>query len=132
MKVMVFGSFDVLHHGHRNLFLQAKKHGEVVVVVSTDASIRNIKDREPRKDQHTRKAAVEKEPYVTKAIIGDEVDFLKVVETEQPDILFLGYDQETFDEKELTELLSQRGLHPRIIRGKPHRPDLYKSSLTQE
>ncbi|TRM92848.1 DUF357 domain-containing protein, partial [Sulfolobus sp. B1] len=49
------------------------------------------------------------------AILGDKEDFLKSVERVNPDIIFLGPDQNV-DEKKLSEELKKRGLSPEIIR----------------
>ena len=48
-RVMVFGSFDPLHDGHRSLFRQARKHGdELVVVVARDVNIARLKGHAAR------------------------------------------------------------------------------------
>ena len=77
MKVMVFGSFDKLHDGHRALFAQAQKHGEVYAVLSRDESIRRLKKREPRMSEQERLALVQAEPSVHKALLGAVDDFFR-------------------------------------------------------
>ena len=128
MKVMVFGSFDTLHDGHRNLFSQAKKLGEVVVVVARDSTIRLLKRREPRMVEEERVKVVAKEPLVTQALLGSSNDLFAVVEQERPDILLLGYDQTTFSEEEILVALKDRGVSPRILRAKAYKPEEFKSS----
>lgn len=128
MKVMVFGSFDPLHEGHRNLFSQASKLGEVVVVISRDSSIEKIKKRKPRNPEMERLFVVAQEELVEKAMLGYKEDFIRVVEDIKPDILLLGYDQQTFSEDELKEELEKRDLRCEIKRAKAFKPDVYKSS----
>ncbi len=129
-SVMVFGSFDPLHEGHRSLFRQAKRLGErLIVVVARDANIRRLKQREPRADEQTRLEAVKNEPLVDWAVLGAPEDFFSVIERERPDVLLLGYDQTTFAEEELRAALRERGLHTVIRRGTAFHPERYKSSL---
>ena len=41
---MLFGTFDGLHEGHFDLFRQAKKYGDyLVVVVARDVNVKKIK-----------------------------------------------------------------------------------------
>ena len=45
-KVMVFGTFDYLHEGHKDFFRQAKQYGdELVVVVARDETVKQIKGK---------------------------------------------------------------------------------------
>lgn len=129
-SVMVFGSFDPLHEGHRSLFRQAKRHGDwLIVVAARDANIRRIKEREPRVHEDERLAMLNAEPLVDKALLGHERDFLHIIIQERPDVIILGYDQTTFSEEELRELLQKRGLNPEIKRAVAFQPEKYKSSI---
>ena len=47
VKVLVFGSFDLLHEGHKHFFNEAKKLGNTLyVVVAKDSSIKSFKGHE--------------------------------------------------------------------------------------
>ncbi|MBR9703588.1 adenylyltransferase/cytidyltransferase family protein [Candidatus Woesearchaeota archaeon] len=127
-KVMVFGSFDVLHDGHRALFKQAKKHGKLVVVVARDTSIRHIKNRRSRQPEIKRHALVRAEKTVDKAVLGHTEDFFLVIEREKPNAIMLGYDQAPRDTRGFVRRLAQRGLRPRIFRGKAYKAHKLKSS----
>jgi len=130
-SVMVFGSFDSLHEGHRSLFRQAKRHGDwLIAVTARDANIRRIKGHEPRVHEEERLATLSAEPLVDKALLGHESDFLRIIVQERPDVIILGYDQTTFSEEKLRELLQKRGLNPEIMRAVAFHPEKYKSSLT--
>ena len=127
-KVMVFGSFDDLHDGHRALFRQAKKHGKLVVVIARDTSIQHIKHRHVRSSEIKRHARVAAEKIVDKAVLGHPEDFFLVIEREKPDIIMLGYDQEPKDVAGFKERLALRGLQPAVLRAKAHKPRILKSS----
>jgi len=48
-KVLVFGTFDGLHEGHKNFFKQAREFGDfLVVVVGRDSTIVKTKGRPPK------------------------------------------------------------------------------------
>ncbi|MCH9030625.1 MAG: adenylyltransferase/cytidyltransferase family protein [Bacteroidetes bacterium] len=53
--VMIFGTFDILHKGHLNLFDQAKKHGDfLIAVIARDKTVVKVKDREPKHNEKER------------------------------------------------------------------------------
>ena len=95
-RVMVFGVFDRLHEGHRDFFWQARAYGdELIVVVARDSAVRVLKGRSPHEDEETRRKEVEKNVYVSHAVLGDEKQgSYEVITRYAPDIICLGYDQE--------------------------------------
>jgi len=93
-KVMVFGTFDLLHRGHLNFFQQAKEHGDyLIVVIARDKTVQKLK-RKPHHSEKERLAIVK--PHVDKVILGNLRDRHKVIEKYQPDVICLGYDQRFF------------------------------------
>ena len=130
-KVLVFGTFDGLHEGHKNFFKQAKQYGNyLVVVVGRDSTVARVKKRLPKINENERLDAVQKAPYVDYARLGNEgVSPYLVVKETNPDIICLGYDQTHFTDK-LGEALEEMGLsHIKLYRLKPFEPEKYKSSL---
>ena len=127
-RVMVFGSFDILHPGHLNLFRQARRYGNrLYVVIARDKNIRKIKGRSPVYDENARKQSVEKIKFVDLAVLGDIDDPYKIIEKVNPDVICLGYDQNSFT-MDLGPELRKRGLNPRVVRLRAHRSHRYKSS----
>lgn len=126
-KIMVFGTFDILHKGHINKFEQAKKHGDyLIIVVAKDDTVKQVKGKKPEHNEKTRLKQVK--PYAGKAVLGYKTDKYKIIEKYKPDIIALGYDQVSFT-KNLKKELKLRNLNPRIIKLKPYKPHKYKSSL---
>jgi FAD synthetase len=126
-KIMVFGTFDILHKGHINKFKQAKKHGDsLIIVVARDDTVKKIKKRKPKHNEKTRLKAVK--PYADKAVLGYKADKYKIIEKYKPDIIALGYDQVSFT-KNLGKELKKRKLKTKIIKLKPYKAHKYKSSL---
>lgn len=122
-KVIVFGSFDPLHKGHLNFFKQAKGLGNhLTAVVSRDESIKKSKKREPRIPQTERLEPLRKIGIIDKVVLGDFPGSYSVLGREKPDIIALGYDQE------IPQTLKDKLKNYIIIRLKPHKPQIYKSS----
>ncbi|MFA6072690.1 MAG: adenylyltransferase/cytidyltransferase family protein [Candidatus Woesearchaeota archaeon] len=131
-KVLVFGTYDILHPGHVAHLKKASKHGVLYVVVGLDKTVKDNKKREPYNDENTRLAAIKKIDCVYDARLGDVVDKYKCIEDIRPDLICLGYDQTYFIDN-LSKELKKRNLKTKIIRfRKGHLPHIYKSSKLRE
>lgn len=127
MKVMAFGTFDILHKGHEYYLNEAKKYGYLVVVVARDETVKRVKGRLPDKDEETRCSDVEALGIADEVMLGDKVDPLNIVEEIRPDVICLGYDQQAFT-SDLKDQLGKRGINPKIVRIGSFHPEKYKSS----
>ncbi len=127
-KVIVFGTFDILHPGHLDFFKQAKKQGDyLIAVVARDSNVERIKSKKPVNNEHKRLLEVYEAVEVDLAVLGNKEDPYKVIEEQKPDIICLGYDQNSYSEG-LSEELEKRGVKAEIIRLNPHNEHVYKSS----
>ena len=127
--VICFGTFDSLHAGHEDYFRQAREHGErLVVVVSRDVTVMDVKGDLPAMNEDERRMGVEGHAYVDEAVFGSDEDKYAVLEEIQPDIICLGYDQEAFTDN-LDIELARRGINATIIRCVPFFQNTFKSSL---
>lgn len=89
-KVLVGGCFNKIHKGHEFFLKEAKKLGDFLIVVLAH----DINNKKPYKiPARERKKNLEKLGIADKIIIGEPKKFCKVVETEKPNIIALGYDQ---------------------------------------
>ncbi|MBI3290707.1 adenylyltransferase/cytidyltransferase family protein [Candidatus Falkowbacteria bacterium] len=123
-KVMVFGTFDKIHLGHINLFEQAKKYGDyLIVVVARDQNVKKIKGHLPERNEEQRLKEIKKENLVAKAVLGHPNNPYKVIADEKPDVICLGYDQDSYD-RYLKEIFPDI----EATRLKPYKPEIYKSS----
>ena len=123
---MAFGSFDILHEGHKHYLKEAKSYGDyLIAVVARDENILKFKGRKPKHDENYRLGEVKKLGFVDEAVLGDKEDVFEVLEKFKPDIICLGYDQKSGN---LEEELKKRGLKADIVRAKPFEPEIYKSS----
>ena len=93
-KVLVAGSFELLHSGHLNLFKQAKELGDfLVVIVARDSSVKKMKGRPAFVAENERLEIVSALKTVDKARLGNLENQFLVLSEERPDVLLLGYDQ---------------------------------------
>jgi FAD synthetase len=128
-KVMAFGTFDILHEGHKHYLLEAKGFGEyLIVIVARDTNILKFKGQKARNDENFRLAEVKKLDFVDEALLGHKGNIFEVLEEFNPDVICLGYDQRTVDVNKLNEELQKRNLKAEIVRAKPFKENVYKSS----
>lgn len=131
-RVLAFGTFDLLHAGHRDFFEQARALGdELIVVVALDDTVKEVKKRLPVHHQTQRQEAVAKDPAVSQAILGHAKDKYRIIEKMRPDVIALGYDQTSFTALLAFEL-KKRNLTPRVVRLKAYHPDRFKSRLLRK
>lgn len=130
---MCFGTFDIIHDGHKFYLNEAKKFGdELVVVVARDDTVVEVKKQNTKYNEATRLQHLKDLHIADKVILGNKDDKLQVIEDEKPEIVCLGYDQVAFTHN-LAEKLIERHLHGiKIIRLASHHPDKFKSSLLRE
>lgn len=127
MKVVVFGTFDLLHEGHLYFIKEAKKLGEeLTVVVARDKNVEKFKHKSATHNEEERLKNVQNIPEVDNTVLGDEEDIYKVIENEKPDIIALGYDQ---NEQNIYEELEKRGIKIKVIRLEGFEEKKYKTSL---
>ncbi len=131
-KVMVFGTFDVLHKGHLFLFLEAKKHDDfLIVIVACDKTTHKVKGHKTTFSEEKRLKAVQSVPEVNFAALGHTGDVYRVLEEYSPDVICLGYDQQAFTDK-LQDELKKRKITAKIIRLPPYNPEEFKSTLIKK
>lgn len=130
-RVMVFGTFDMIHKGHEDLFRQARAlaaHPYLIVSVARDTSVIRIKGRAPSSGEEVRRARLSEHQLVDEAVLGDDDGYVSHILAARPDIIALGYDQEGEYVVSLETDLANAGLHPQIVRLSPFEPETYKTS----
>lgn len=126
-KVLIAGTFDILHPGHLFVLQQAKrKGGQLTVVISRDATTHRIKGYAPYFSEQERVANMRQQSTVDRVVLGGTGDKLAIVDKLKPDIICLGYDQKAFT-KQLGRELLKRGITARLIRLKQLNPDKHKT-----
>lgn len=127
---MVFGTFDYLHPGHLNFFKQARalvKNPHLIVSVSRDKNAKRVKGVAPENTEKDRIELVSSIRIVDEVVLGSTDNYLLHIKKAEPDIIALGYDQSAYTEH-LAEKLMGLGVNVSVVRLKPHRDRIFKTS----
>lgn len=126
--VLVFGTFDGLHEGHRFFLREARKLGDYLIAsVATDAVVREIKKHSPAYPLHDRLKQLTASGLVDEVVAGDTtLGNWSAVKKRKPNIVALGYDQTALEEK-LREHIEQEHLPLTIVKIAPHEPARFHS-----
>lgn len=114
-KVVVAGSFELLHPGHIELLKRAWELGRVYVIVARDANVEKFKGRPPLVPEKQRLQVVSAVRYVSKAVLGSDRDVVEPLKALKPDIILLGPDQ-WVDEAWLEKRLKEERIPAKIVR----------------
>lgn len=128
-KIILFGTFDLFHAGHKNFLKQARRYGDyIILVVARDRTTHKLKGRRPSQNEKQRQSIIRQSGLAEKVILGNLTDKYGAIKKYRPDIVCLGYDQVYFID-ELRQALDRFGLQKtKIIRLKPYKSNIYKTT----
>ncbi len=133
-RVLIFGTFDLLHPGHINFINQASQlANELYIVVARDKNINKLKGAKPKDNENQRMKNIH-QLGITHHIILGNLDWHKryrIINKIKPDIIALGYDQK-INLTELKTKLKKYKLTPKIKILKPYHPNKYKTSIIKK
>lgn len=143
MRVLVFGSFDGIHDGHRAMLRQAKNLGQhLTVVVAKDDIVTSLKGDLPKYPISKRIEFIKNENLADRVIPSDHtLNTWKVLHQNKPEIIALGYDQDelksavekylerTYPDVETEEGFQTHPKKPTIVVLEAHEPDKFHNSL---
>ncbi|MCK5019581.1 MAG: adenylyltransferase/cytidyltransferase family protein [Candidatus Peribacteraceae bacterium] len=126
MKVMIFGTFDNLHLGHKFVLDSASGKGNIFVVIARDSSVQKIKGNMPSQTENIRLKAIKDMYPEFEVILGDEHDYLAPVRAISPNLILLGYDQR------FPPSVKEEDLNCNIERLEPFEEEKWKTSLLRK
>jgi FAD synthetase len=127
--VMVFGTFDIFHKGHESFLKQAKKLGDhLIVVIARDKTVEKVKKQRTVNNEQERLRIIKNSGLADEIIPGNIKNKYAVIQKYKPDVIALGYDQKFFIDKLEEKLKDFKLSKTKIVRLKPHKPEIYKSS----
>ena len=136
VRIMVFGTFDIVHPGHRHFFRQARllagddENAYLIVSLARSSNAERIKGKTLESTERQRLDAVSAAPEVDRAVLGAIGNHIPHIVREKPDIIALGYDQEAYVDG-LASALAREGINPRIVRLEAFKPHIHKTSIIQ-
>jgi D-beta-D-heptose 7-phosphate kinase/D-beta-D-heptose 1-phosphate adenosyltransferase len=95
MKVMVNGTFDILHRGHIQMLQYAKSLGNhLLVAIDTDRRVKELKgNSRPINNQNDRRYMLESLRYVDTVYFFDSTEeLIELMKKYQPDVYVKGSD----------------------------------------
>jgi rfaE bifunctional protein nucleotidyltransferase chain/domain len=96
-KIVVNGTFDIVHRGHIEMLQYAKSLGHhLLVCIDTDRRVKELKGQDrPINNQHDRRFMLESLKCVNTVYFFDNAEELEyILEAYQPDIMVKGSDYE--------------------------------------
>lgn len=127
-RVLVFGTFDILHPGHVALLQTAARYGELTVCLPSDETVRTMKGHAPVNSLERREARLKILSFVDRVVVGDrESGSFNVLRRNQVDCVVLGHDQEALAEA-LIDYSRRQGRRLVLIKAPEYRASVYKSS----
>jgi len=127
--VMAFGTFDLLHPGHKHFLNQAKKQGDyLIVIIARDKTVKKVKGKSPYHNEKERQEAVLDLNLADRVLLGSLINKHAAIKKYRPEKIALGYDQTHFT-GQLEQKIKDFKLKTKIIRLKSFRPDKYKTSI---
>lgn len=131
-RIVVFGTFDLLHPGHLALLSTAAKIAPVTVVLTTDQVIGRYKKRAGVNTYQVRSARLKRLPCVESIVPCDaEPGKFETLQQLKPTTIVLGYDQIKLHQA-LHKFYDKQPFRPRLITARPYRPEYYKSTLIRD
>ena len=133
-RVMIFGTFDIVHDGHRHLLHEAASMGEeVIIVVSRDEHVLELKGKLPLNVLEERMETISCESEVTEVIPSDEeLGTYGVIEVYKPDIVLLGYDQDELRASLLTWMDEQELTGISVTHASAYEPEMFNTNILAE
>jgi len=114
--VLAFGTFDAMHSGHRYFLGRTKSLGDrLVVSLARDEFVRSFKSKIPKCNEDKRLARLRASGLADRVCLSDPVpgsyDILLGV---KPDLICLGYDQDSLEENLRSWLEGRRSQIPLV------------------
>ncbi len=133
-RILIFGTFDLLHLGHINFIKQAAQLGdELYIVIARDKNVAKLKGNIPIHNENQRIKNIH-QLGITHHIILGNLDWHKryrIINKIKPNIIALGYDQK-INLSELKTKLKKYNLKPQIKKLKAYQPNKYKTSIIKK
>jgi FAD synthetase len=97
--VLTFGTFDHLHPGHLAYLMQAKAYGDTLVtIIALDETVKRVKDFYPDASESQRQLDVQWLGITSHIVqLGNNTNVYHCLDEWQPEVIYLGYDQQSFD-----------------------------------
>jgi len=128
-KVLVFGTFDVIHPGHISFLKQAREVGDFIIAsVARDDFVFQKKGRKPVHGERERLKNIIDSGMVEAADLSDQITgTYDIVRRRKPDVVCLGHDQHELA-RDFKSWLASEQLQISTVTLQAYQPEKFKSS----
>lgn len=132
-KVLVFGTFDRLHDGHRFFLREARTFGDrLIAAVARDEVVHAIKKHRPAQRLKVRVQNLAASGLVDEVVLGDRaLGSWSTVKQLSPDIIAIGYDQTKLEQR-LREYIQKEDQQIGLVKIGALEPDRLHSRLLRK
>ncbi|MHA1840045.1 MAG: adenylyltransferase/cytidyltransferase family protein [Candidatus Ranarchaeia archaeon] len=94
-RILIAGTFEIIHPGHIALIQEAAELGDVVVVVARDSTVERIRKRPAIIPEDQRLDVIRNIKGVDYAVLGNEgPERFRIIASIRPDVILLGPNQD--------------------------------------
>lgn len=130
--VITFGTFDLVHPGHKFFLQQAKTYGDrLITIIARDNNVLKFKWHLPDRPEQQRLEDIQKLNIANIVEFGHESDYFLAIQKYQPDIIALGHDQIHLI-YDLGNFLFENKYKTEVVTIDAYHPETYKSSLLKK
>lgn len=131
-NILTFWTFDIFHEWHKIFLSQAKLFWDnLITIVSTDENTFRFKKEFPLNNQNSRLEEILKSKIVDIWLIWEWKDPMFWLEKFKPKVVCLWYDQKWFSDL-LENYIKEKNLDTKVLRMKPYKENIFKSSLLKK
>ncbi len=129
-RVVVWGTFDILHKGHLEFLKHASNFGDLHVIIVPDKAVYENKGRWPHNTAKIRRTNIEKLACVKGAVIDSVERKLTSLLKIRPNIFCLGYDQDEKWARKALELSNLSDIKLKFVRLHEYANGIHTSTLS--
>lgn len=129
-RILLFGTFDMIHKGHEDLLKQVRELADdsyVVVSIARDENVLRVKGRPAKNNERERVKIVVDSGMADEVVLGALQDYIGHIREVGPDIVALGYDQVAYTDG-LEGKMRDAGIQAKIVRLLGFMPEVYSTT----
>jgi FAD synthetase len=121
-------AFDLVNEWHKFFLGEAKKYWDfLITIVARDKTIQKVKWKAPLNKEQKRLKDIQSLWIADIVELGHQKDMMFAIKKHKPDIVAIGYDQNSFI-YELSKFLKENKLKTNVVTIDPYKENIYKSS----
>jgi FAD synthetase len=126
-RVLIFGTFDILHPGHIFFIKFSAKYGALIVSLARDSHVKLLKNKQVNFNFRQRHNRLGRLKVISDIVPSDPIlNSYKILSKVRPNLIILGHDQRALL-LDLKRVIIKRGLDCKIMTAPKFKRDTYAS-----